>query len=484
MNKLSIYITLSSVLLLTACGGGGGGSGGDTFESGSSTNSSATGKVIDGYISGATVFLDLNFNNTLDTGEPNTVSIDAGDYRLELTEDNRRCLQYAPIVVDVPVGAIDEEQGEITEAYQMVLPPTLEPIADSAKFNISPLTSVVWSSIESELNVTRGKSDLSCGNFLNQKAEPDRLKNLLQNAIDKAVAHYNVSEEQLFSDFVANNDAETQTKAIAIVKGLKKSLAETAKLIEQHPDALYVQANYYQFDSRDADARYPDAWYRESYIFYGDSSTFSLDKVSDDLSTISRTIIYGETDRIEKAEFSYSESFEFESRNGDSSPYSCDIKEIVETTQNGKRYELVNLISQSASTFEDCTVVNFDSDSYMRYATVSQSINATFYTSQFSFRRTVNGFPDLNDWLGLKPKLDELNINLMTSSLEGLPYGYAEIGDGGADWWVKTKIYTEGDDEIRLWKDNSGNFRKVTTFLDGTSKLECSVDGSTWGTCS
>lgn len=480
MNKLPIYITLSSALLLTACGGGDG----DTTATSSSINSSASGKVIDGYITGATVFLDLNFNNTLDTGEPSTVSTDAGNYRLELTEDNRRCLQYVPIVVDVPVGAIDEEQGEVTEAYQMVLPPTLEPTAADSKLNVSPLTSVVWSSIESELNEARGKSVLSCGNFLNQKAESARLKDLLQDAIDKAVAHYNVSEEQLFSDFVANNDAETQTKAIAIVKGLKKSLAETAKLSEQYPDALYVQANYYQFDSRDADALYPDDWYRESYIFYPDSSTFRLDKVSDDLSTTLRTIIYGETGKIEKPDFSYSESFEFESRNGDSSPYSCDIKEIVDTTQNGKNYELVNLISQSANTFDDCTVFSFENDANQRYATVSQAIDATSYTSQFIFTRTVNGFPDLNDWLGLKPKLDELNINLLTNSLEGLPYGYEEVGDGGADLWVKTKVYAEGDNEIRLSKDSNGNFRKVTTFSDGTSKVECSADGSTWGTCS
>jgi len=50
-----------SIALLAACGGGGGSS------SGAATGNTATsfgGKVVDGTIEGATVFLDLNNNQT------------------------------------------------------------------------------------------------------------------------------------------------------------------------------------------------------------------------------------------------------------------------------------------------------------------------------------------------------------------------------------------------------------------------------------
>ena len=65
MNHLNTRFSLSALSLLTAmliaaCGGGG-------------TTSSPTtlaGKVIDGYITGATVCLDVNSNNTCDAGEP------------------------------------------------------------------------------------------------------------------------------------------------------------------------------------------------------------------------------------------------------------------------------------------------------------------------------------------------------------------------------------------------------------------------------
>ena len=486
MKRCSAVISVSSALVLTACGGGGGGS--PTTDSVTSPapdpiTSDASGKVIDGYITGATVFLDLNFNNALDQGEPSTVSTKRGDYRFELTEDNRRCLRYAPIVVDVPVGAIDEDLGEVTAAYQMVLPPALEDSTVSTSLNVTPLTSVVWSAMEAELTKGKGKSALSCGKLLEQRSESDRLKATLENAVDDAVRHYNVSAGQMFSDFIANDDTDAQAKAVAIVKGLKKSLAATAQLKEEHPDALYVRASYHQFDYRDNDAAYPEAWYRETNIVYPSSSKFSLEKVSDDLSETVRSIIYGEVTRISTADFVFSESVEFESRAGDSSPYSCDIKEIIASEANGKTYELVNLISKTASVFKDCQNGGYQDDSDTRYASVGFSDGTTNYDSQFIYTRTVNGFPMLNDWLGLQPKLETLDTDLMISALEGLPYRYDELGGGGADYWFKTKHYANGDNQVRLTKSYEGELRKTVTYPNGTYLTQCSTDGTSWSSC-
>ena len=86
------------ILFVVACGGGGGG--GNSVEPQSNNpispyaSSQATqdtvqnqtqyvsGKVVDDYISGATVFIDTNGNETLDEDEPSTISDNFGNYSL------------------------------------------------------------------------------------------------------------------------------------------------------------------------------------------------------------------------------------------------------------------------------------------------------------------------------------------------------------------------------------------------------------------
>ena len=138
---------LAMMLMATLSGCGGGGSDGGNTDSPTPPSASLamSGKAIDGYIQGATVYLDLNFNRQWDEGEPQTTTNDAGDYRLELPEDLQTCAQYAPLVVDVPVDAVDQDLGPVTEAYQMVLPPTFAPITKDDDYHVTPLTTVLWS---------------------------------------------------------------------------------------------------------------------------------------------------------------------------------------------------------------------------------------------------------------------------------------------------------------------------------------------------
>lgn len=477
MHKKSIACFLSSVFILSACGGGSGGS------TNSSENvASASGKVIDGYISGATVFLDLNFNGVLDAGEPQTVSGDFGDYTLELSPADHQCLGYAPLVVDVPAGAIDEDQGEVDEPYQMVFAPPFEQVSDREFFNISPLTSVLWTAIQDELNADL--TDLTCADILDQEQKREQLRSILEASIDEVVSHYNISEAQLFSDFVANGDVATQEKAISIVKGLKKSFAETARLKDEYPNALLVRVDYHQFDERDAGDQYPDAWYLEFHLIDETRQIFRLDKVSDDLSEVVRPIIYGEVGRLEEGDLSYYDSFEFESRGGDGSNYSCDSKEGVITVQDGKTYELTNLVNKQATEFAECQAVDFTTETYMRYAFVEFSDGTSDYSSQFIYLPPDTDLMPLSDWLGLKSQLDTLESAVLVDTYEGLPYGYSEIGMGGADSWHKRKAYQEGVNHVTLYKNDSGQYEKTTTYPDGTRTTECSSDGENWEPCS
>jgi hypothetical protein len=85
-------------------------------------NSTLTGKVIDGEISGATLFLDLDKDSELDSNEPTTITTSDGTYVLVLTTEHREHSNYlnktAPLVV---FGGKDIRTNEAFEDYLMAI---------------------------------------------------------------------------------------------------------------------------------------------------------------------------------------------------------------------------------------------------------------------------------------------------------------------------------------------------------------------------
>ena len=487
-------IALSSLMLsvLTACGGE---STADVTDSTTETvtetatqttaaKKSFSGKVIDGYVSGATVFLDLNFNGELDSDEPSTISTDAGAYQLELSVKELECSSYVPLIVDVPVGAVDEDTGPIDEAYQMILPPSLTLIADEAILNISPITTAIWDAIKSELENTT--ETLSCDTLLAQEEERAKLQTILESAIREVVLHYNIAEKDLFDDFISLGNEDIKQKAIKIVKGLKKSFKETIKVNNEHPDATWIRVNYHLFDYRDGDDLYPNAWYRESYISEDGKTTFKLDKVTEDLESKVKTIIYGEESRFLVGDLNASQSFEFESRAGDDSAYSCDIKEIISHNINSKTYELTNLISKSAGVFDDCIVNDFSTEVTHRYAIINYQAADISYTSQFVFYKEQGVFSGLNDWIDFTSVTTNFEISSLTAFMEALPYPFDETGLAGASVVTKSKESMDGDNRILIRKSDDGeiiSYIRTITFPNNTFITECSVDGTLWSDC-
>lgn len=118
-------LSLATVALITACGGGG-----SSTAAGPVT---LAGAVIDGYIVGATVCLDLNGNGACDSGEPTTTSGANGAY--SLTAPAGTDLTNLHVLANVPTTAIDGGVP-IANAYRMLTPATMDNV-------ISPLTTVV-----------------------------------------------------------------------------------------------------------------------------------------------------------------------------------------------------------------------------------------------------------------------------------------------------------------------------------------------------
>lgn len=414
---------LAMMLMATLSGCGGGGSDGGNTDSPTPPSASLamSGKAIDGYIQGATVYLDLNFNRQWNEGEPKTTTNDAGDYRLELPIDLQTCAQYAPLVVDVPVDAVDQDLGPVTEAYQMVLPPTFAPITKDEVYHVTPLTTVLWSSVESEL---AAQSQTTCQSVMANRQKQEQLIASMKQAVSRVVSHYNISEQKLYTDFIANGDSETGTLAQEIVRGLQQSFTETETLKREHPDAKFVYVDYHKGDNRDKDNAYPDAWYRETLLHRGTQSSAELVKVSDDFTQVIKTIIYGEERQVVGNNYTYTTRYDFESRNGDNTPYSCDIKETLSTRSNDKTYSLVNLAEASAENFNDCAPDDMAAAITHRYAVISYNANDLSYVTQFTYNRQVGAFSFLNDWVGLEDELSSLNMGELTAALEALPYQY------------------------------------------------------------
>ncbi|MDA8808739.1 Ig-like domain-containing protein, partial [Gammaproteobacteria bacterium] len=174
------------------------------------------GKTIDGYIQGATVYLDQNFNFRPDTGELSAVTGSDGSFTISTDDmDLYNCLKSRPIVADVPVGAIDSSLGEVTKAYRMVLPSISD--TGNSSIVISPFTSLLGdaviqakssSSIKDELTLAEGCSNIGDGIALNITSELNQIKNTLSSSL-------NISYDDLVIDFIADTSNGTITETSA-----------------------------------------------------------------------------------------------------------------------------------------------------------------------------------------------------------------------------------------------------------------------------
>lgn len=478
-------ISIGVCLGLSACGGGGGESGSSGSPDTPPVQKMAiSGKAIDGYVQGATAYLDLNFNRQLDEGEPNAVTSNTGDYRLELTEAQQECAQYVPLVVDVPVGAVDLDTGPVEQAYQMVLPPQFKPVTQEDFYHVTPLTSVMWSTVEKEL---ASGGPLTCQSVMVDQQKREQLMGSLDQAVNRMVSHYNIPEQKLHEDYIAAGDTETAALAQEMVRGLQKSFSASEELKRQHPDASYAYVDYHIGDYRDNDNAYPAAWYREQAIYWVDKNRTELVKVSDDLSQDIRVIGYSEKANVAGNGYSYSNEYGFESRHGDDSPYTCDIKESITTAVDGKEYELVNLANGAAQVFADCIPEDLAGAITHRYATIGYKDAGADYSSQFVYFLGGSGsFPFLSDWIGMADDHAARSMNELVAAFEQLPYRYDDktLEPNAAAWFKNQTVTDSNKITTTISYDYQGRYRKFTVFADGTHTEECGTDGVTWGACS
>ena len=474
---------LASSFALVGCGGGGGSSSGDSPDPQNTVPEtySVSGKVIDGYVSGATVWLDINGNGRYDASEPSAVSTSAGAYALELTENERACLPYADLYVDVPVGALDEELGTVSEAYQMVRPASLSSISDDDAINISPLTSVLFDEIHAVL-ADNDVDTASCETLLQDVALQQTIIARLDEAIDNVVDRYNLSEQTIYSDFVSGGDAVAHRLAQSIVTGLKATFANRDAVEQHYPDAEHIRLEFFQGSEIDNNGAYPEAWYRSIAVWLPNGFKSELVKMSDDLTTVVRPIYLRSSGEWPWGGGTLALTWDVYSYGGDGSGYNCYNGEKVSVTRDGIIYSLDNgggIMTNVDVT--SCVYESFGNGDYRDFE-VDYVENGIDYYARFTVNRSNAGFSALPDWRELQHQSQPKDFDELVGYIEdNLEYRFDEpVANTDFYSWHKRSTDDTGAARVQIDHYSTGRWERRSYFEFGGYVLACSNDGQDW----
>jgi len=227
------YLSILLLTILTACGG----SGSTTVDIPTITSHGVSlttaapvsryilqTKVIDGYISGANVFIDFNWNLVQDAGEPSATEDLANEeyYFVEsqflyIDDYNLTCASNRPRVAEVPVGASDSTRGTVTEAYTMMYFPYN---SSTEKANITPFTTLFTSYIQDELTTS---IDVSQGCDTSANTIASNVTSRIDDVMFDLHNQYYINPVDFYEDFIASEDVEKQEIGERIVDFLTTS---------------------------------------------------------------------------------------------------------------------------------------------------------------------------------------------------------------------------------------------------------------------
>ncbi|TKF95172.1 hypothetical protein FCV71_17250 [Vibrio lentus] len=466
--KMKKLVLCGLAVGLVGCGGSSG-SGSDN-SGGDSNISSISGKVIDGYIIGATVYLDLNFNSELDANEPNVVTKEQGDFSLDIPSTYRECAQYVPIVVDVPEGAIDTDFPDtpIEDAYTMVIPPQYALSTDQELYNLTPLTSVVWNEVEKELRESTSQ-ELSCESLLEEQELRDDIADRLTEQELHVARRYNITVDELYGDYIESGNDEVHQIAQDIVPGLQKSYADTRELINQYPEADFAWVEYFMGKWDSSNNSYKDAWYRYQFVQMSNGNLESETHVmSDDLNS--------------KIQLHDKHSMETTVRDGvniektvsmdiATSEYYCSVSEWLETISQDSS-GVRNTVYGNAGDWSDCSNLALSSHSVVQ-ALVTKDYDdhdLISYSSHSYDQCNDSGFTHL---IGVTDTITASDLTPVRNVID--TDFYSEEGHGADSWSRVMNEFGDNPTQVMTSHSSSGDWERFTSYKDGTHKTECGI---------
>jgi hypothetical protein len=165
-------LTIAAVVtvgLIAGCGGGG-----------SSTPTSSTavsGKVADGYLIGATVFLDRNGNYQMDAGEPSTTTDANGAYTLNV--DPADMGKYPILAMAIKGQTIDKDTNQtVPNSYILSMPAAAMSGTVSNNF-ISPMSTLIREKMAANPGMTLTDAMTQLRNQMNLPAGADMMSDFV-----------------------------------------------------------------------------------------------------------------------------------------------------------------------------------------------------------------------------------------------------------------------------------------------------------------
>lgn len=235
MNKTLLFCSsIALATCLSACGGGSSSTSTTsntpkTPDTKEPSTSAVNGRVIDGYLVGATVFLDKNQNAKLDDGEKSTKTGAGGKYTLDLTETEKNY----PIYATIDSNTYDTGENEtLTVAQAQAQAPTDNTIyqaVDSSgkpfilstppgQADITPYTTIVNGKLKDNAEFRSMR--------LGDPDTPDRLKRLVNKMAKDVGERLGIPEEVLLSNFLKNSNNNAVKNKAEVVTALMSKLTE------------------------------------------------------------------------------------------------------------------------------------------------------------------------------------------------------------------------------------------------------------------
>ncbi|MGR5340156.1 hypothetical protein ACPV50_09560 [Vibrio astriarenae] len=490
--KKTILPTIAASVLLAACGGSSSG-GGSTGPS-----ELITGRAIDGYIVGATVHYDFNLNGIADSDEPSAITQEGGVFTLngELSEEQLSCLDYVPLIVDVPVGAIDEDLGEITEAYTLSFPPafTLSTSVASNDAYVTPLTTMLWESAQRAVLEQEGEP-YSCALARDNEGIRNAINDTMRNVAGDLVWHFNMSEEELWEDYIATGNTKVYDAAQQLMVAIQKAFDETYNLSQQNPGA-HVNVAYYLNDSTDwARPENAQLWYRSVAIRKDNFWSERVEAVDDEWNTARLIRLYEEDAMsLETNSVGYVNEYRNMSDDLNWPQYICSKAETLAVTVAAKDDEFG---MENKSSFYDKSEAECDALSFSDPANSQNMLLSTMRVSapydQEGSRYKWDSIPSrYAHWLGFSDDLDNIDIATFIADLSELPRSYGGQSNVGSDWWSHLVRFVENGNNTSEHRssepaempngDMSSHYRFIS-FSNGTFKYECTNGNGGWYDC-
>ncbi|UJF20798.1 PKD domain-containing protein [Shewanella sp. OMA3-2] len=465
------------------------------------------GQVIDGYLIGATVWLDINNNGQLDEDEPNDVTVAGGEYSLKYNAEQQICATLVPVRVNVPVGAIDESEGEVTSAYQLIYPPLYGQFNPEQATYITPLTSAVWDLLSSNPKVNSdhqntGLLQASCQHLIENPHLQLNYVSLINEAIDDFTRKSNIPIDDLFSDFIETDNQQLQNTARSYVIGLALSLKKKAELLtdEKYKDASYIRVIHYLDKAPAAEKITEPVWYRDIAIFYPNNSQFfseSARMATDGNDNVTDEVLYVYYRRNNSA-FSWGNNGRYIANYDERNIASGEL----ETCFNSEAVEITHDVGLSPVKFKlsnnyaiNSGICQFTADifaqAYERHYSVNYSENKISYLLEFSQFKTNDMFPTLNHWVNLADRSAEYSTTELITLLTDYGYTFTDdsnIVDANFNWH---KRKTDDSQQYRVTTDKYYDaasrvlkWIRLTEQSNHTSIQQCSDNGIHWGACS